>query len=155
MNIKLSSVYDKDWLMNRGLVWNGRPMPYNPDLKERAKELRKNMTKAERKLWYEFLQPLRLSFYRQRPIDHYIVDFYNSESRLVIEIDGSQHYTAEGIVNDLIRTEVLELYGLKVLRFSNREVVNEFLSVCQKIEDIVKGPINATPQSVFDCQLPC
>ncbi len=91
------------------------------------------MTKAERKLWFDFLRYCAPKLYRQRPIDHYIVDFYCANSGLVIEVDGSQHYTDEGVEFDAIRTEVLEIYGLTVLRFTNIEVMTNFENVCTTI----------------------
>jgi len=129
----------------RGLIWNGRHLPYNPDNVEKAKELRKNQTKAEKKLWYEFLSEHKSRFLRQRPIDHYIVDFYCASSKLVIEVDGGSHFTEEGSAYDKMRTELLNLYGLKVIRFTNNEVLNKFDYVCKKIDEetmIPPAPLN-------------
>ena len=114
---------------------------YNNKLTEKAKELRKNMTKQERKLWYDFLVSYPVKFYRQRPIDSYIADFYCSKAKLVIELDGSQHYTEEGMEYDSIRTETLELYGLRVIRFRNSEIEYNFNKVCQRIDRIVAEQI--------------
>ena len=99
------------------------------------------MTKQERKLWYEFLVSYPVKFYRQRPIDKYIADFYCSKAKLVIELDGSQHYTEEGLEYDSIRTEILELYGLKVIRFRNYEIEHDFDAVCKKIDHYCKQQI--------------
>ncbi len=118
----------------RGLIWSGNHLPYNPENIIKARVLRKNETSAEKKLWSEFLSGHRLRFLRQRPIDHYIVDFYCASVRLAIEIDGSLHFTDSGIENDKIRTDLLNLYGVKVIRFTNSEVMNGFNNVCEKIE---------------------
>lgn len=115
---------------------------YNPRLKESARALRKNMTKHEKHLWYDFLRDYPVKFYRQRPIDRYIVDFYCSKAHLVIELDGSQHYTEDGELYDTIRTEILEQYDLHVLRFSNLEIDRNFRGVCDTIDYIVKERIN-------------
>ena len=128
---------------NRGLIWDGHSLAYNPNLVEMAKALRKEMTKAERKLWYDFLRNHPKRFYRQRPIDHFIADFYCSECALIIEIDGSQHYTPEGLKRDAVRTDILSLYGLQILRFTNKEVLEEFETVCAAIQ----RKIQETPQS--------
>ncbi len=114
---------------------------YNAKLKENARMLRKNMTKQERHLWYDFLRNYPVKFYRQRSIDWYIVDFYCSAAKLVIEIDGSQHYTKDGIEYDEIRTEILEQYELQVIRFTNTEIDRNFICVCDEIDQIVKERI--------------
>lgn len=77
----------------RGLFFDGTHLPYSLSNKDKARELRKNLTEAERKLWYNYLRLLPDKFYRQRPIDHYIADFYAPAYGLVIEIDGDTHYT--------------------------------------------------------------
>jgi very-short-patch-repair endonuclease len=119
----------------RGLVWDGHSLPYDPNLVENARSLRKGMTMAEKKLWYDFLRVHKKKFYRQRPIDHFIADFYCAECGLIIEIDGSQHYTAEGLKRDTVRADVLSLYGLEILRFTNNDVVRRFDAVCRAIEE--------------------
>jgi len=91
------------------------------------------MTASEKRLWYDFLCNHEKKFYRQRPIDHFIADFYCSECRLIIEVDGSQHYTPDGLKRDAIRTDVLSLYGLEVIRFSNDDVMKRFDEVCVAI----------------------
>ncbi len=111
---------------------------YNRALKEKARELRKNMTKQERHLWYDFLRYRQENWKRQRAIDGYIVDFFCYSARLVIELDGSQHYTEEGEEYDGIRTEVLERYQLEVMRFLNSEVDRNFDYVCLAIEEKVR-----------------
>lgn len=107
---------------------------YDKKLKSRADELRKNMTQQEWNLWYFYLRNHRLKWYRQRIIDRFIVDFYCHAAKLVIEIDGKQHYTDQGIVYDTERTQVLQGYGLKVLRYTNQQLVDNFQEVCWDIE---------------------
>lgn len=114
---------------------------YNKNLLPPAKALRKTMTRQEKHLWYDFLQKHPVKFYKQRPIGAYIADFYCSEAKLVIELDGSQHYTAKGIENDENRTEVLETYGLKVIRFSNYDVDKNFDGVCAVINKYLANRI--------------
>lgn len=109
-------------------------LPYNQNLVERAKQLRKNMTPAEKKLWYEYLRSFKFRVLRQRPIDHFIVDFYCPSLKLVIEIDGDTHFTTYGQEYDIERTRILEGYGLRVMRFTNQQVMNEFEVVCGMIE---------------------
>jgi len=87
-----------------------------------AKELRKNATSEENHLWYDFLSKYEIRFQRQKAIGEFIADFYCHKAKLVIEIDGSQHYTKDGKEKDEFRTEVLEGYDLKVIRFTNRQV---------------------------------
>lgn len=98
-----------------------------------AKKLRKNMTREERHLWYDFLKEYPIRFQRQKIIGKYIADFYCAKAKLVIEIDGSQHYEDVGLVNDEKRTEYLMQYGISVIRISNREIWENFSGVCEKI----------------------
>jgi very-short-patch-repair endonuclease len=107
---------------------------FNPGLVESARELRKNQTPAERKLWFEYLRKYNYRVLRQRPIDQYIVDFYCDRLHLVIEVDGSDHFTEKGEAYDQQRTEILIGYGLTVLRFSNRDVLDHFEGVCRVLE---------------------
>ena len=107
---------------------------YNPALKEKGKQLRKNMTRQERHLWYDFLKNYPVKWYRQRPINQYIVDFYCSKAKLVLELDGSQHYTVDGEEYDTVRTEILEAYQLEVLRIPNIEIDRNFSGACRMIE---------------------
>lgn len=112
-------------------------LPYNQKLVEKAKELRKNMTLAEKKLWNNYLKTLKIRFLRQRPIDNFIVDFYCAKLRLVIEIDGETHFTDEAKIYDSQRTLILEGYGLQVIRFTNQQVFKEFEGVCEYIENFI------------------
>jgi len=112
-------------------------LPYNSNLVARAKELRKNMTPAEKKLWYGYLRKFPFRVLRQKPIDNFIVDFYCATLKLVIEVDGDSHYTNEGRDYDRERTQILEGYGLKVMRFRNDEVLNEWEVVYQRIGEML------------------
>ena len=114
----------------------------NNDLLKIAKILRRNMTRQEKHLWYDFLQQYPVKFYKQRIIDHFIADFYCHQARLVIEIDGANHYTIEGKSYDEARTEVLERYGLYVLRFSNNDIDDKFDGVCYEIDKIIQERLN-------------
>ena len=96
------------------------------------------MTLQEKHLWYDFLRDYPIKWYRQRVIDRFIVDFYCSSARLVVELDGSQHYTKEGISYDTERTAMLNQYSLQVLRFSNLDIDRYFDSVCETIDNVVK-----------------
>ncbi len=106
---------------------------YNSILTSNVKVLRKNMTKEERHLWYDFLKILPITVNRQKIIGNYIVDFYIASAKIVIELDGSQHYEDEGIENDIIRDAFLNNLGIKVLRYSNLDVNQRFESVCEDI----------------------
>lgn len=130
----------KEELEKRGLVPGDYHLPYNPKLVPRAKGLRKHMTKSERKLWYAYLRNFKYRVLRQRPIDHYIVDFYCPQLKLVIEIDGETHFTEEGKQYDEKRTAVLEGYGLHIIRFLNTEVMQNLEGVCAKIEATAESP---------------
>ena len=108
-------------------------MERNPKLKANAQALRKNMTKEENLLWYQFLRRYPCQFRRQYVIGNYIVDFYCHRAKLVVELDGSQHYTPEEMEKDARRTRYLESMGLQVLRFSNLDVLRRFQGVCEAI----------------------
>jgi len=126
-------VWDRETLKSRGLISNGHCLPYNPGLVERARELRKQMTPSEVKLWVNLLRDFRYRVLRQRPIDHFIVDFYCPRMKLVIEIDGANHFSENGGEYDKERETILKSYGLKVIRFSNSEIQSHFEEVCKKI----------------------
>lgn len=102
-------------------------------LKQLATNLRKAMTDEERKLWYNFLKNQKLHFRRQAVFGKYIVDFYCASKKLVIEIDGSQHYEDSGIERDSLRDDYLSSCGLTVLRYSNLDVNTRFKDVCEDI----------------------
>ena len=105
----------------------------NPKLTPNAQKLRKTMTKEERRLWYDFLKVLPITVHRQKVIGPYIVDFYCAAAKLVIELDGSQHYDASGREADFARDEFMHGLGLTVLRYSNLDVIQNFNGVCEDI----------------------
>ena len=96
------------------------------------------MTKEERRLWYDFLRTYPIRFLRQKILGNYIVDFYCAKVKLVIELDGSGHYTETTQQNDIERTNFLQNYGLTVIRLSNLEVNRNFRGVCEYIDVTVK-----------------
>ena len=118
------------------------PLNYNKNNINSAKNLRKNATPQENHLWYDFLRKYEVRFQRQKAIGDYIVDFYCFRAKLVIEIDGSQHFTEEEMSYDQQRTEFLEKLGLQVIRISNRQINEEFRSVCEHIDAIVKNSLS-------------
>ncbi len=115
---------------------------YNYFLTETARELRKNMTPQERHLWYDFLKNYPVRFYRQRPIGSYIADFYCARLELIIEIDGSQHYTEEVKNYDDNRTKAFNRFGIDVIRFSNYDVNTNFEGVCTEIDKEISKRLN-------------
>lgn len=116
-------------------------LDYNKKNIALAKNLRKNATREEKHLWYDFLSKHEIGFQRQKAIDNFIADFYCSKAKLVIEIDGSQHYTEHGLRKDEFRTEILEGYNLKVIRFTNQQINKRFRDVCEYIDSVVKGSL--------------
>ncbi len=96
------------------------------------------MTPQEKHLWYDYLRFYPIKIYKQRIIDNFIVDFYCAKARLVIELDGSPHFTPDGKKHDRLRTEAIEKYQLKVIRFANSEVDKNFDDVCSLIDRIIK-----------------
>ncbi len=110
-----------------------------------AKTLRKNMTPWERKLWYEFLRNYPIRFQRQKAIGNYIVDFYCAKAKLVIELDGGGHYTAEQITKDNTRTQELESMNLTVLRICNLDIDRNFYGVCEYIDLAAKKSLPQSP----------
>ena len=102
-----------------------------------AKELRKNMTKEEKHLWYDFLKDYPVRFIRQKIIDGYIVDFYCAKAKLVIELDGSQHGEEEHAQKDSLRDTELSKYDIRVIRIPNYKIWDSFNSVCRHIDYIV------------------
>ena len=118
-----------------------KPIKNNHSLLENARQLRRNMTRHEKRLWYEFLRYYPIKIYKQRTIDNYIVDFYCAKARLVIELDGSQHYTLDGKLYDTIRSDIIESYGLKVIRFTNLDIDRRFNKVCYQIDQMIRNTI--------------
>ena len=115
---------------------------HNKQLIPLAKHLRREMTKEERHLWYDFLRSYPVRFSRQKVLGKYIADFYSAEAKLVIELDGSQHYESDEIQNDADRTAFLERYGLRVIRIPNNEVTGNFRGVCEYIDAAVKQSLS-------------
>lgn len=113
------------------------PEYYNKRLKGNAQSLRKNMTKEERHLWYDFLKGLPVMVHRQKVFGNYIADFYIAEAKLVIELDGSQHFEESGQEKDAQRDAYLESLGLTVLRIPNNAVTENFRGVCEKISQVL------------------
>ena len=138
--------------LTRGLAPEGRLgvlrkelqiyLPYNKNLFQRARNLRNKATPEENKLWYQYLAKSNIRFLRQKPIDNYILDFYCPEKKIGIEIDGSQHYTEEGMQYDKIRTEILNKYKIKIIRFTNEQIRKNFIEVCEYIEGIINKTEN-------------
>lgn len=116
-----------------------RPIvPYNLQLRPRARDLRRDPTPAERKLWYLFLSHLPCKFTRQKPLGAYIADFYCSSKRLVIEVDGDSHFSDHAQARDAARSAALEALGLTVMRVRNDEIRDSFEAVCEKILEAVE-----------------
>ncbi len=120
----------------------------NDELFRNAKALRHNMTNEERRLWYCFLKDYPLHFYKQKILGYYIADFYCSKAKLVIELDGSQHYTEAGIEKDTERTKFLNRFGITVIRIPNIEIEKNFAGACAYIDDYIRQ----VRDSVADCK---
>ncbi len=118
---------------------------HNSKLSKNAQNLRRDMTKEERHLWYDFLKQLPYTVRRQKVIGRYIVDFYIACSKIVIEIDGSQHFEEQGKRDDQIRDEYLRTKNLNVLRYSNRDIHTDFQGVCQDILNHIEATQKASP----------
>ena len=115
---------------------------HNKQLVPLARQLRKEMTKEERHLWYDFLRSYPIRFSRQKVLGKYIADFYSAEAKLVIELDGSQHSEDSNAQNDSERTAFLEEYGLNVIRIPNNEVNKNFRGVCEYIDAVVRQSLS-------------
>lgn len=120
---------------------------HNQKLVAYAKQLRREMTPEERHLWYDFLRDHPARFQRQKILGHYIADFYSAAARLVIELDGGQHYEAPAQDYDARRTEFLHRYGLTILRLPNNELHTNFPGVCQYIDLTVRRQLEQLEQS--------
>ena len=121
---------------------------------ENARQLRRKMTPHERKLWYLFLRKYPVKIYKQRIIGRFIVDFYCASARLVIELDGTQHYESQGLAYDNERSQFLTALGLEVLRFSNRDIDRDFCGVCTQIDLIIQKKAASPSQSPSVTALP-
>ena len=119
---------------------------HNPNLKTNAQNLRRNMTKVERKLWYDGLKKLPITINQQKVFGKYILDFYCAKAKIVIELDGSQHYEEDGRAKDEERDRYLKEQGLTVLRYSNRDVNFQFQEVCEDIRNhLIRQPCGLPP----------
>ena len=116
-------------------------MPYRRDLIPIAREMRKKATRQERHLWYDFLRKHPAHFKRQKVISGFVADFYCARAKLAIEVDGMQHYYAQHIQYDAERTAIFESYGIRVIRFSNESIDNDFDAVCTFIDKMVSERI--------------
>ena len=134
--------YDEEYLKSRWLTFWWRYLPYNAELQYRAKEMRKNMTLFEEKLWKLYLQKFnkrwenKITILRQKIIDNYIIDFYIPDLKLVIEIDWEIHDDRKEY--DKERTQILEWYWLKEVRITNDRIKNNFEEICNKLDKIIK-----------------
>ena len=108
-----------------------------------ARRLRREMTPHERKLWYLFLRPYPVKVYKQRIIGSYIADFYCAAAKLVVEVDGSQHYADDAEEYDRRRTRTFAELGLLVLRFGNHEIDRDFAAVCDRIDQTVRARLGS------------
>ena len=115
---------------------------HNESIVHIAKNLRKSMTKEERHLWYDYLRTYPVKFLRQKILGRYIVDFYSAKAKLIIELDGSQHYEETNVKKDAERTAYLQQYGLKVIRIPNNQVNQNFKGVCEFIDNEVKQSLS-------------
>ncbi|MBR5767817.1 MAG: endonuclease domain-containing protein [Clostridia bacterium] len=115
---------------------------HNKTIIPTARTLRKNMTDEEKHLWYDFLRTYPVRFSRQKILGKYVADFYCAKAQLVIEIDGSEHYTEDGILYDRERTAFLEGYGLTVVRFLNSDIHKNFRGVCVHIDNLVRQSLS-------------
>ena len=118
---------------------------HNPKLSSNAKKLRREMTKEERHLWYDFLKLLPYTVHRQKVIGRYIADFYIACAKIVIEIDGTQHYEDKGKQKDQIRDAYLKTHKLTILRYSNREINTNFKGVCEDIFNHLQSTLKSLP----------
>ena len=117
-------------------------LPRNSNLVNLSRILRNNSTGAERKLWFEFLRTYLPHWYRQKIVSNFILDFYCPQVRLAIELDGGQHYEDENAEQDRQRTLLLKTFGVRTIRFTNLDVINNFDQVCLTIDDEVKDTLS-------------
>ena len=118
---------------------------YDSDMTKIAQQLRRNATPEESKLWYQYLRSYPVQFKLQKPIGRYVLDFYCTQAKLAIELDGAQHFMPEGMERDENRTAYLNSLGIAVLRFTNREVNSQFEDVCHSIDAAVHSRMMKAP----------
>ena len=116
-------------------------IPKKKNLTKTSQTLRRNMTKEERHLWYDFLKDYPVQFNRQKVIGGYIVDFFCFQAKLIVELDGSQHFEEEVLVYDEQRTNYFKSAGLDILRIPNNEIWENFSGVCEEIDHVVKDKV--------------
>jgi very-short-patch-repair endonuclease len=121
----------------------------NPELRRLSQQLRRNMTRQERHLWYDYLSQYPVRFVRQHPLAAYIVDFYCAKAKLVVELDGSQHFSPEAAEADAKRSADLERLGITVIRFPNNAVDRYFEGVCEAIDLSVQARLSGSPAPEF------
>ena len=117
-------------------------IPYDQDMTGIAQTLRKTATPEEGKLWQLYLKKYPIQFRRQKPLGRYVLDFYCGQAKLAVELDGSQHFSPEGMAADQNRTAYLESVGIQVIRFTNEDVNKHLYDVCHAIDAAVKARIN-------------
>ena len=115
---------------------------HNKMLTENAKILRNNMTKEEKHLWYDYLKKCPVRFSRQKVLGKYIADFYSAEAKIVIELDGAQHFEKENRIYDEKRTEFLEQYDLKIIRIPNGEINTNFEGICRYLDKQIEQSLS-------------
>ena len=131
----------ESWRRSR-LRGQNMTMPKDNSPLENARRLRREMTPHERKLWYLFLRKYPVKIYKQRIIGRFIADFYCTSAKLVIEVDGSQHYETQGMTYDAERSAFLSGLGLEVLRFFNRDIDRDFRGVCEEIDNTIQNRLH-------------
>ena len=126
------------------------PLLYNGKNIVLAKNLRKRSTPQEKRLWYDYLSKYEIRFQRQKAIGNFIVDFYCHKAKLIIEVDGSQHYTEQGRHSDEFRTDRLSEFDLNIIRFTNQQIDDNFYGVCEYIDIVVKNMVAKENCDNFD-----
>ena len=123
-----------------GMALRGSCLPYHRKLVAHSRVLRRALTPAEKRLWFDFLRHLPAKFTRQKPLGDYVADFYCACHRLVVEIDGDSHFTAAGVKRDSVRDAALRHMGLNLVRFTNEDVMQRFEAVCLEIAALLEKP---------------
>ena len=122
------------------MATRGSYLPYRRKLVTHSRVLRRALTPAEKRLWFDFLRHLPAKFTRQKPLGDYIADFYCASHRLVVEVDGDSHFTADGAKRDSVRDAALRHMGLNIVRFTNDDVMRRFEAVCLEIAALLEEP---------------
>jgi len=122
------------------MALRGSYLPYRRKLVAHSRSLRRALTPAEKRLWFDFLRHLPAKFTRQKPVGEYVADFYCASHRLVVEVDGDSHFTALGAKRDSVRDAALRHMGLNVMRFTNEDVMQRFEAVCLEIAALLEKP---------------